>query len=223
MQDEDSLEQEDEARELKRRIQSYQLCALLAILMSVWLANLVKSRWGIDLPPDILVYWFFFTMSPSLISLFIGGDHPTKGQEKWAKRFLVWILGTLSLSTLFIPGVHVARYGLEHTGCLFNSDEWQANHGVLHGVVIGYLCADGVVCVKEAPQEPRVYAVGFEALPWYEARQVDTTSVCPFILLPVESRLPVPGERIAVPVEYCVNPARRPRLAPSGAGRNSAP
>jgi hypothetical protein len=160
-------------------------------------------------------------LSPILIVIFIGGQAPTKREERWAERVLVWILGALSLSMLFIPGMHVARYGLEHTGCLFNSDEWQANHDVLHGRVIGYLCADGVICMKDAPKEPRAYAVGFEALPWFEARQVDTASVCPFILLPVESRLPLPGERIAVPVEYCVNPARRPRLAPSGAGRNT--
>lgn len=187
-------------RASKSRMTTYKLTALFITFASLLFINQAKNKWGVEPPPDILTGYVLFCFTPVLLGVFLP-DKLKLRTERWARRYLAMLLAVLTGCIGFVPLAHVYLYGIEHTACLFNSNEWSSLHPKLRGRVVE---------IKD-----RLMLVRSEQPAWYEPRMVDTRAECPMLTFPIVLGYPPKiGETVSFPLERCINPFRISSTAP---------
>ncbi|MDQ7815071.1 MAG: hypothetical protein RDU25_04690 [Patescibacteria group bacterium] len=192
----------------------------LTFMLNVWVMNMLRNSWRIELPSDYLNTWLFGLFMPFVA---VGGLANHKFLPRITGPLFVWVIRFVLAANMIVilvfPVIHAWTFGAEHWDCFRNPAVWLERHGEAEGVVSGYRCADEMhECVVGRPSERKSgIMVKFDALPWYEPHFAIDEQDCRFTVIRMlhGEALPRIGRRVSVRRDLCV----AARLPPPGAFR----
>ncbi len=187
----------------------------LTFALSVWVLNLIRFKWQIDLPADWLLDWMLFIFLPYLC---IAGAANNGIVPRVSGPAFIWVTRLMLLANtsaiLSFPVFHAWTFGPDHWDCFRDPGIWKEHHPEVGGKVSGYLCDSNLrECVVGVLAEPKsAYKVEMDVLPWYEPHfAVDEEDCRNMVARPFSGEaLPAIGRRVVIKRELCTTLRRLP-------------